>query len=121
MRHAGLAVMFCASFASQLLIGCGCRSVRPHLNFRSNVDLLVDGMIGEDEEDKGMEMENDFEGEMFDVRKGDENDADDKVRAVGSMFAYGVCLGDERSPVLSLSYGCCRRDAFKSISSSTTL
>lgn len=29
---------------------------------------------GEDEEDNGMEMENDFEGEMFDVPKGEEKD-----------------------------------------------
>lgn len=36
-------------------------------------------MIGEDEQDNGMEMENDFEGEMFDVPKGDEKEQDDKV------------------------------------------
>lgn len=41
-----------------------------------NPPLLI---IGEDEEDKGMEMENDFEGEMFDVPKGDENNQDDNV------------------------------------------
>ncbi|CAM9377533.1 unnamed protein product, partial [Scytosiphon promiscuus] len=34
--------------------------------------------LGEDEQDKGMEMENDFEGEMFDVPKGDENDDKDE-------------------------------------------
>ncbi|CAM9468160.1 unnamed protein product, partial [Ectocarpus sp. 12 AP-2014] len=34
--------------------------------------------LGEDDQDKGMEMENDFEGEMFDVPKGDEKDQDDK-------------------------------------------
>ncbi|CAM9165037.1 unnamed protein product [Ectocarpus sp. 4 AP-2014] len=33
--------------------------------------------LGEDDQDKGMEMENDFEGEMFDVPKGDEKDQDD--------------------------------------------
>lgn len=37
---------------------------------------------GEDDEDKGMEMENDFEGEMFDVPKGDDKDQDDKVCGV---------------------------------------
>lgn len=31
---------------------------------------------GEDEQDNGMEMENDFEGEMFDVPKGEEKDQD---------------------------------------------
>lgn len=37
-------------------------------------------ITGEDEQDKGMEMENDFEGEMFDVPKGDDKDQDDNVR-----------------------------------------
>eukprot|EP00903_Cladosiphon_okamuranus_P014927 g13820.t2 len=32
--------------------------------------------LGEDEQDKGMEMENDFEGEMFDVPRGDDKDQD---------------------------------------------
>lgn len=31
---------------------------------------------GEDEQDNGMEMENDFEGEMFDIPKGEEKDQD---------------------------------------------
>ncbi|CAM9757632.1 unnamed protein product, partial [Ectocarpus sp. 13 AM-2016] len=34
--------------------------------------------LDEDDQDNGMEMENDFEGEMFDVPKGDDKDQDDK-------------------------------------------
>ncbi|CAB1097864.1 unnamed protein product [Ectocarpus sp. CCAP 1310/34] len=35
--------------------------------------------LGEDDQDNGMEMENDFEGDMFDVSKGDEKDEDDEA------------------------------------------
>lgn len=44
--------------------------------------------IGEDEQDKGMEMENDFEGEMFDVPKGDDKEQEDKV----SSWSIPTCF-----------------------------
>ena len=46
--------------------------------------------LGEDEQDKGMEMENDFEGEMFDVPKGDDKDQDAKVRSLPLQFMPAV-------------------------------
>lgn len=42
--------------------------------------------IGEDEKDNGMEMENDFEGEMFDVPKGDDQEQDKVCRSLLNVW-----------------------------------
>lgn len=55
-------------------------------SYPNELEMSIVHVIGEDEQDKGMEMENDFEGEMFDVPKGEENDQDDKVGYHTFMF-----------------------------------
>lgn len=60
-------------------------------------------ITGEDEQDKGMEMENDFEGEMFDVPKGEDKDQDDKVRY---CCAYHITLYIPYQYIASLSVTC---------------
>ena len=46
---------------------------------RSLLTLSGRSAAGEDEQDNGMEMENDFEGEMFDMPDGEDKDQHDKV------------------------------------------
>ena len=70
-------------------------------NMRLNCSYNIIYSTGEDEKDNGMEMENDFEGDMFDVPKGEEKDEgnDDDAEEKEELDREMGDLGDDADVV----------------------
>ena len=72
--HAFLPVFDLVGSSVARCVPCLPRRCTPYLCLNLLCCIIIS--TGEDEQDNGMEMENDFEGEMFDVPKGEEKDQD---------------------------------------------